>query len=112
MAQKQLRTAIVAAILSIGISHPVAAKCLDKQMLETFLKHEHGLRLHSWGLDDTGNMLELWIGNRGHWATVTTQPDKCATVEIPHKLRGRLWTPPSPNKAIPQDRTMNKGQGL
>lgn len=93
-------------------SSPVSAQCLDKQMLEAFLKHEEGLTLHSWGLTDDGDMLELWIGDRGHWATVRTTPQKCSTVELPFKLKGRLWTPPSPNKAIPPDRIMNEGQEI
>lgn len=102
----------LAAMLAV-FSNPVfAAQCYEKPMVEAYLKQEHGLRLHSWGLDDAGNMLELWLGAGGHWAIVKTLPDKCASVELPHQLRGRLWTPPSPNKAIPEDRRMNSGQGL
>jgi hypothetical protein len=81
-------------------------------MLEAFLKQEHDMRLHSWGLSVSGNMVELWLAPNGLFAVVTTTPAKCSTVEIPADLRGRLWTPPSPNKAIPEAGRMNSGQGL
>jgi hypothetical protein len=86
--------------------------CYEKDMLESYLKDRHELRLHSWGLNDTGNMLELWLNAQGHWAVVTTTPDRCSTVEFPHKLRGRLWAAPSPNKAIPQEYLLNPGDSL
>jgi hypothetical protein len=87
-----------------------ASICHEKDMLESFLKDRHELRLHSWGLSDEGNMMELWLGDEGHWAVVTTTPDKCSTVELPHNLKGRLWIAPSPNKAIPPADRMNKGE--
>jgi hypothetical protein len=102
----------LAAIVLLWATASTAAPCHDKAMLEAFLKHDHGLRLHSRGLSDAGNMLELWTGPVGHWAVVTTTPVGCASVDMPHKLRGRLWTPPSPNHAIPPDARMNEGQGL
>ena len=89
-----------------------ASQCHDKPMLEAFLKQEHGMSLHSWGLNGHGDMLELWLAPNGLFAVVTTTPAKCSTVEIPADLHGRLWTPPSPNKAIPEDSRMNNGQGL
>lgn len=104
-----LRLVIILAL----IAAPTASMgCYDKKMLEAFLKQEHGLRLHSWGLSEDGNMLELWLGPSGHWAVVTTTPAQCSTVELPHELRGRLWVPPSQNYAVPEDRLMNKGHGL
>ena len=104
-----LRLAIILALIAAPAT---SMSCYDKKLLEAFLKHEHGLRLHSWGLSDSGNMLELWLGPSGHWAVVTTTPSQCSTVELPHELRGRLWVPPSQNYAVPEDRFMNKGQGL
>ena len=102
----------LAVILALMAFPAKSEQCLDKEMLEAFLRHEHGLQLHSWGLSDVGNMLELWLGASGHWAVVTTTPWRCSTVELPHNLRGRLWTPPSQNYAVPEDRMMNRGQGL
>lgn len=102
----------IAVILALIAAPAASAGCYDKKMLEAFLKHEHGLGLHSWGLSDTGNMLELWLGDKGHWAVVTTTPSQCSTVELPHELRGRLWVPPSQNYAVPEDRMMSKGQQL
>lgn len=99
-------------ILALIAAPTASMGCYDKKMLEAFLKQEHGLRLHSWGLSEDGNMLELWLGPSGHWAVVTTTPAQCSTVELPHELRGRLWVPPSQNYAVPEDRFMNKGQGL
>lgn len=81
-------------------------------MLEAFLKQEHGLHLHSWGLSDKGNMLELWLGDKGHWAVVTTTPSQCSSVELPHSLKGRLWTQPRANKAIPEDQRLNTGEKI
>jgi hypothetical protein len=89
-----------------------AAPCHEKPMLEAFLKQEHDMRLHSWGLNSAGNMIELWLAPGGLFALVTTTPAKCSTVEIPADLYGRLWTPPVPNKAIPEEQRMNNGQGL
>ena len=104
---------LYAAIIAAGLSTPAhAAPCHDKPMLEAFLKHEHAMRLHSWGLDDKGAMMELWLAPSGLFAVVTTTPAKCSTVAIPADLHGRLWTPPSPNRAIPPDAQMNNGQGL
>lgn len=104
-----MRTAILCAAL---VASPAYAECLPKPMLEAFLKQEHDMRLHSWGLSVSGNMMELWLAPDGLFAVVTTTPAKCSTVEIPADLRGRLWTPPSPNKAIPEDGRMSNGQGL
>lgn len=104
--------ALCGAIIAAALSSPAYADCLPKRMLEAFLKQDHGMNLHSWGLSASGDMLELWLAPSGLFAVVTTTPAKCSTVEIPADLRGRLWTPPSPNKAIPEDRTMNNGQGL
>lgn len=103
--------ALYGAIIAAALSSPAYAECLPKRMLEAFLKENHGLKLHSWGLNTKGAMVELWLAPDGLFAVVTTTPAKCTTVEIPADLRGRLWTPPSPNKAIPEDRTMNNGQG-
>ena len=89
-----------------------ASQCYERPMLMAFLDAEHGLKLHSWGLDDQGNMLELLLSPNGHFALVTTRPNKCASVELPHQLHGRLWTPPSPNKAVPEGLRMNNGEGL
>ena len=98
--------------LMIGASSAAAATCYDKPMLEAFLKYEHGLKLHAWGLSKSGDMMELWLAPNGLFAVVTTNPAQCSTVEIPADLHGRLWAPPSPNKAIKPDARMNNGQGL
>ena len=100
-------------LVCIGLATAAqASQCYERPMLMAFLDAEHGLKLHSWGLDDQGNMLELMLAPSGHFALVTTRPNKCASVELPHQLHGRLWTPPSPNKAVPEDLRMNNGEGL
>lgn len=81
-------------------------------MLEAFLKYEYGLRLHSWGINKSGNMIELWLADNGLFAVVTTTPSKCSTVDLPDDLYGRLWVPPTQNKAIPEDFRMNRGDRL
>ena len=101
------------AAVFIGLASATnASQCHDKSMLEAFLKQEHGMSLHSWVLNGKGDMLELWLAPNGLFALVTTTPAKCSAVEIPADLHGRLWTPPSPNKAIPEDSRMNNGQGI
>lgn len=107
-----MRVAILCASLAACSNPALASQCYERPMLMAFLDAEHGLKLHSWGLDDTGNMLELLLAPNGHFALVTPRPNKCASVELPHQLRGRLWVAPSPNKAIPEDHRMNNGQGL
>jgi hypothetical protein len=99
-------------ILALAVAPVWADTCRDKVLLESFLKHEYGLRLHSWGLSQEGNMLELWLADDGLFAIVTTTTGKCSTVELPDDLHGRLWTPPSPNKAIPEGYRMSRGTEL
>jgi hypothetical protein len=96
------------ALMILASSSP----CYHKPHLEAFLKQEHDMSLHSWGVNGAGNMIELWLAPDGLFALVTTTPAKCSTVEIPADLRGRLWTPPSPNKAIPEAGQMNRGDKL
>lgn len=100
----------LAAILSLCATSLLANPCLHKSHLEAFLKQEHDMRLHSWGLNREGHMLELWLAPDGLFAVVTTTPAKCSTVELPHDLKGRLWIPPSPNWAIPEANRMNQGK--
>lgn len=107
-----MRTATLAAALSLCATVSSASPCLHKPYLEAFLKQEHDMRLHSWGINGAGHMVELWLAPDGLFALVTTTAGKCSTVEIPADLRGRLWTPPSPNRAIPEADRMNNGQGL
>jgi hypothetical protein len=89
-----------------------ALACANRDHLAAFLKVEHGLSLYSWGLTDAGDMVELFLNDRGHWAVVTTKPNACASVDMPHKERGRLWLPPTRNNAIPDARRMSEGDPL
>lgn len=76
--------------------------CYDRAILAAFLREAHGLRLHSWGLTDAGDMQELFIGPTGHWAVVQTKPNACSeVVSLPHKEKGRLTGRPLLNKAQP-----------
>ena len=115
MIRKTLTGFMMCAALTVCINLATtahAAPCYNKPHLEAFLKQEHGLTLHSWGVNSAGNMIELWLSPNGLFALVTTTPAKCSTVEIPADLHGRLWTPPSPNRAIPEADRMNKGDKL
>lgn len=111
-ARKLFPAIIAAALLAVGIKPSFATQCKDKALLESFLRHEHGLKLHSWGINGDGNMVELWLAPSGLFAVVTTTPSACSTVEIPADLKGRLWAAPSPNKAIPQGKALDRGMGL
>ena len=82
------------ALATALIASPALAACYEPSHLAAFLRQEHGLRLHSWGLTDEGNMQELWMRAGGHWAVVSTTPLHCADVSMPHKLNGRLTEPP------------------
>jgi hypothetical protein len=100
------------AIIAAGLSSPAqAASCYDKGILEGFLR-DQGLRLHSWGLSAEDALMDLWLAPNGLFAVVTTTPEKCTTIQIPADMYGRLWTPPSPNKAVPEGLRMNNGEGL
>lgn len=88
-------------VLTLFAALPVRAECYSRDVLAGYLKAEHGLSLHSWGLTDSGDMAELFLSPRGHWAVITTTPRRCATVAMPHKERGRLWAPPKQNHALP-----------
>jgi hypothetical protein len=102
----------LACILVFLVAPVRADTCRDKVLLESFLKYEYDMRLHSWGLNKNGSMLELWLADNGLFAIVTTTPFKCSTVELPDDLYGRLWVPPSQNNAIPEDYRMNRGSEL
>ena len=95
-----IRLALALAVLAT----PAAAmRCAERDHVAAWLVQDHGLRLHSWGLTDAGDMHELFLSDAGHWAIVQTTPGGCSTVvSLPHQHRGRLWRPPSGNHAIPQ----------
>jgi hypothetical protein len=95
--------------LAVLLASPASAECWVRDHVAAFLKVEHGLALRSWGLSDGGDMMELFTNEAGHWAVVTTKPNQCASVSMPHKERGRLWMPPKPNKAIPNQLRMEDG---
>jgi hypothetical protein len=102
-----------AAAVTVFLSRPSqASTCWVREHVAAYLREAHGVTLHSWGLSDDGDMMELFLGDRGHWAVVTTTPRGCASVAMPHQLRGRLWTPPRPNNALPDTRQMNRGSPL
>lgn len=86
-----------------------AEPCWVRDHVAAFLKQEHHLSLHSWGLADNGDMMELFLDDSGHWAVVTTKPDQCSSVSMPHKERGRLWMPPKLNKAAPNQSHLENG---
>ena len=87
--------------------------CADRDHLSAWLKQDHGLRLHSWGLSDEGNMLELFLDDKGHFAVIETKPSACSWIVVfPHKDKGRLWNPPKPNKAMPDDKKYYQGTPL
>lgn len=111
-----IRTLITALIL-IAISVFAGSRsfsqekpqCYQRDHLAAFLKVEHGLTLHSWGLSESGDMMELFLSDRGHWAVITTQPNRCASVRFPHKERGRLWIPTPANPAFNPPLRMQEG---
>jgi hypothetical protein len=103
---------IRAAAVAVSLAASPALACAERDHLAAFLESRHGLSLHSWGLSDAGDMMELFISDRGHWAVVTTTPRGCASVAMPHKERGRLWLPPTPNSALPDAMRMNEGSPL
>lgn len=107
-----MKAAILTVFFAIYASTSHANPCHYKPMLEAFLKQEHSMRLHSWGINGAGSMIELWLAADGLFAVVTTTPRKCSTVEIPADLHGRLWAAPSPNRAIPEANVMDRGRGF
>jgi len=103
---------IAATALAGLLASPLAADCFERDHLAAYLQVEHGLKLRSWGLNDSGNMVELFLSDRSHWAVVETTPARCASVRMPHKEWGRLSDPVQPNKAVPAPRYMTQGSAL
>jgi hypothetical protein len=104
--------ALYAGAVVVFLSRPAASQpitCANRDHLAAFLRVEHDLALHSWGLSDVGDMMELFVNDRGHWGVVTTKPTGCAMLSMPHKERGRLWFPPTHNDVLPPARRMNEG---
>jgi len=100
---------ILAAAFAVVAATQANAECFPRVQVTAYLNVEHGLTLKSWGLDDAGNMVELFMGKGGNWAVVTTTPLKCATVAMPHKLHGRLVTTKRRNKVIAPEKRMTLG---
>ena len=101
---------MIATALAVLLALPAAAECYKRDHLAAYLKVEHGLALHSWGLDDAGNMVELFLGAGGHWAVVQTTPTRCSSVAMPHKARGRLSDPVPQNKINRPGLRMSPGE--
>ena len=100
---------IIVVVFSIYVTPAYASKvCYNRDHAAAYFKEKHDMELHSWGLDDDGNMMELFLSESGHWAVITTQPNKCSSLISPQKLWGRLWQPPRTNKAVPP-RPLNDG---
>jgi len=100
---------IIAAAIAVVAASQANAECFPRVHVAAYLNVEHGLSLKSWGLDDAGNMVELFMGKGGNWAVVTTTPLKCATVAMPHKLHGRLVATKPRNKVIAPENRMTLG---
>lgn len=103
---------IVAAIVLSILATPLAAECFNRDHLAAYLKVKYELSLRAWGLDDAGNMVELFYNDGGNWAVITTTPFRCAKVAMPHKEGGRLADPARPNKALPPARYLSEGDAL
>ena len=101
---------ILAVFCAALITSPLAAECYKRDHIAAYLQVEHGLALHSWGLDDAGNMVELFLGAGGHWAVVQTTPTRCSSVAMPHKARGRLSDPVPQNKINRPGPRMSPGE--
>ena len=97
---------------AVLLAFPAWSSCYQRDHLAGYLEARHGLALHSWGLSDAGDMMELFLSDGGHWAVVTTKPNRCASVAFPHKERGRLWMPPKQNWALPDGLWMDQGTPL
>ena len=96
--------------IAILTGSAAAAECYQRDHLAAYLQIEPNLKLHSWGLDDAGNMVELFLGAGGHWAVVQTTPTRCSSVAMPHKARGRLSDPEPQNKINRPGPRMSPGE--
>jgi hypothetical protein len=99
---------ICAALLSTSAA---ANECYNRAHLEAFLKSEYQMQLYSWGITQSGDMLELWWSDNGHFAAVTTTPAGCTTVTMPEHLHDRLRQPPQRNRAIAPG-ALDRGESL
>jgi len=105
---KRLVAAIVLSILAL----PAAAECFNRDHLAAYLKVKYELSLRAWGLDDAGNMVELFYNDGGNWAVIETTPSRCAKVAMPHKEGGRLVEIAPPNYITPLPQYLSQGSAL
>jgi hypothetical protein len=99
-------------VIACGLSSAANAQaCFNRQHLEAFLKSEFNMSLMSWGITAEGNMIELWWAENGHFATVTTTPRDCVSVDMPEHLHERLRRPPQRNFAEPI-KPLDRGEPL
>lgn len=96
------------ACLALIAAAPVAAEtasggqpCMDRDMVLAFFKHERGLTLHSWGLDDDGRNLEPMIAPDGRFAVIVQSPNGCAYAITPNQHWSRLSDPQFSEKPVP-----------
>lgn len=67
--------------------------CTEYGLMRDALRF-NGYALEAWGLNDAGNMEELWMMEDGAWVVVETTPSRCSTViSRPSEPMGRLSTP-------------------
>jgi len=105
-------TLFASAILSLCFSPAYAQPCHDRDHIAAFLTHEQGMTLRGWGIDNAGNMLELFTADGGRFAVLSTSPNKCASLMWVEDFGGRLVDPPRRNRAIPPAQQMDRGEPL
>lgn len=84
---------LLATLLALAAG-PALAACPPPAMQADVLKDAlryNGYALDAWGLNERGNMEELWRMEGGEWIVVETTPQQCATViSRPSDFMGRL----------------------
>lgn len=103
---------LIAAALACFVTGTASAECIDREMAVDWLKIKNGMGLIAWGLDQDGNMVELFQRKDGMWAVIVTTPLRCSTFTgTPVKFWDKLHDPKR-NAAGPPDRKMKAGQAL
>jgi hypothetical protein len=67
----------------------VPGTCHEQEHLDAWMR-EQGMALESWGLDDDGHMLRLWLREDGRFAVVVTTPERCSWAILPFQHFGTL----------------------
>jgi len=105
-----IRALALSKVIALLATIANASPCFERDHIAAFLIHEQGMTLRGWGIDATGNMLELFTAYNGRFAVLTTSANKCASLIWAEHHGGRLVDPPRRNMAVPPANRLDRGE--